>query len=166
VFLIYYKTKRFSIKERQFMKIKPLHDWVVIRAVEAEELTAGGIIIPEAAKEKPQWGIVESAGPGSYETEGKDVKAKKKFVPTEVKAGDRVLFEKYMAREFTVDHEKVVMVRESSVLGTLEHGGASHALQTKGPGALEKKGPSALQKKGPESVGPVKKQAEKTTKKK
>ncbi|MGC2063763.1 MAG: co-chaperone GroES [Thermodesulfovibrionales bacterium] len=149
------------------MKIKPLHDWVVIRATESEERTAGGIFIPEAAKEKPQWGIVESAGPGRYEPEdNKDVKGKKKFVATEVKPGDNVLFEKYMAREFTIDHEKVVMVRESSVLGTLERGGTSHALQTKGPAALEKKGPSALQKKEAGAVAPVKKTAEKKEKKK
>lgn len=148
------------------MKIKPLHDWVVIRAVEAEERTAGGIFIPEAAKEKPQWGIVESAGPGRYEAEGKDVKAKKKFVPTEVKPGDNVLYEKYAAREFTVDHEKVVMVREESVLGTLERGGHTNALQTKGPAALEKKGPSALQKKEAGVVASVKNKAEKKEKKK
>ena len=138
------------------MKIKPLHDWVVIRPVESEERTAGGIFIPEAAKEKPQWGIVESAGTGRYETEEKDVKAKKKFVSTELKAGDNVLFERYMAKEFTVDHEKVVMVRESAVLGTLEHGGTGHALQTKGPSALEKKGPSALQKKEAGALAAVK----------
>jgi len=150
------------------MKIKPLHDWVVIRAAESDGRTAGGLFIPESAKEKPQWGIVESAGPGRYETEGtgKDVKAKKKFVPTEVKPGDNVLYEKYMAREFTVDLETVLMVRESSVLGTLKHGGTSNALQTKGPGALEKKGPSALQKKESGAVTTVKKPAEKKDKKK
>lgn len=143
------------------MKVIPLHDWVVIRAAEAEERTPGGIFIPDAAKEKPQWGIVESAGPGRYETEGRDVRAKKKFVPTEVKPGDNVLYEKYAAREFTVDHEKVIMVREGSVLGTLERGVGSNALQTKGPAALEKRGPSALQKKVAGAVAPSKKKAEK-----
>ncbi len=141
------------------MKIIPLHDWVVIRGAESEEQTSGGIFIPESAKEKPQRGIVEAAGPGRYETEGKDAKGKKKFVPTDVRPGDNVLYEKYMAREFTVDHEKVLMVRESSVLGIIENSATSNALQTKGPGALEKKGPSALQKKEAGAVAEVKKPA-------
>jgi chaperonin GroES len=150
------------------MKIKPLHDWVVIRTVESEERTAGGIFIPEAAQEKPQWGIVESVGSGIYEPERKKhPKGKKKFIAAELKAGDQVLYERYAAREFTVNHEKVVMVRESSVLGTLESGHTSTALQTRGPGALEKKGPSALQKKEPGAVATVKRPAgtKKTAKK-
>src|SRR5450756_2080026 len=99
------------------MKIKPLHDWVVIIETEPQEMTAGGIIIPESAKEKPQWGIVDSMGPGIYEEADPKKKGDKKFVPTEVKAGDKVLFEKYGAKELTVDGKKVVMVRESSILG-------------------------------------------------
>ncbi|MBA4373687.1 MAG: hypothetical protein C0402_12610 [Thermodesulfovibrio sp.] len=147
------------------MKITPLHDWVVIQVVDSDERTAGGLFIPEAAKEKPQWGIVESVGAGIYEAEDKDAKDKKKFVPAALKPGDNVLYERYMAREFTVDHEKVVMVRESAVLGVLERSGST-ALQTKGPSALEKKAPSALQKKESGALTAVERSAEKKTKKK
>jgi chaperonin GroES len=103
------------------MKIRPLNDWVVLQTAEAEEKTAGGIIIPETAKEKPQWGTVVSAGPGAYKTEEKKGK-EKKFVPTEVKPGDRVLYERYAAREFEMEGGKILMVRESSILGRFESG--------------------------------------------
>jgi chaperonin GroES len=105
------------------MKIKPLNDWVVIQTAEAEEKTAGGIIIPEVAKEKPQWGTVVSAGPGAYEAEKEKGKEKeKKFVATVVKPGDRVLYERYMAKEFDLEGGKVIMVREASILGRFESG--------------------------------------------
>ena len=140
------------------MKIVPLHDWVVIQSGGPEERTAGGIIIPEIAKEKPQWGIVESAGPGRFESDAKDPKAEKKFVPTEVRAGDKVLYEKYMAKEFKVNGHEVTMVRERSILGVVEG---------KDAGALEKRGPSALQKKEHGAVAEVKKpEAKKKTAKK
>lgn len=126
------------------MKIRPLNDWVLISPGEAEERTAGGIIIPEIAKKKPQWGTVISAGPGAYETEedrgGKKTKEKeKKFVPTEVKEGERVLYEKYMAREFELDGEKITMVRESGILGIMGEETGSTALQKKQPTAIETK---------------------------
>jgi chaperonin GroES len=124
------------------MRIKPLNDWVVIREAEAEEKSPGGIIIPEVAKEKPQWGTVVAAGPGAYKTgkEKEKSKEKKKFIPTEVKPGDRVLFEKYMARELETGGEKVTMVREEYVLGVLEskEGQTTAALQKKGSTAVEK----------------------------
>jgi len=146
------------------MKIRPLHDWVVIRRTEADEMTAGGIIIPEVAKEKPQWGVVESAGPGKYEEEDKKAKKPKKFVPTEVKPGEKVLYEKYMAKEVTVDGEKLTMVRESSILGVFGSDGSTE-LQKKGPSSLQKKAPSAIQKKAPGTVQATeKKTAEKTKK--
>jgi chaperonin GroES len=105
------------------MKIKPLNDWVVIETADAEEKSAGGIIIPEVAKEKPQWGTVVSAGPGAYKTEREKGREKeKKFVATEVKAGDRVLYERYMAKEFDLDGRKVIMVREANILGMSETG--------------------------------------------
>jgi chaperonin GroES len=110
--------------QEAFMKIKPLNDWVVIQAAEAEQKTAGGIIIPEVAKEKPQWGVVVSAGPGAYRSEKEKGKEKeKKFVATEVVPGDRVLYERYMASEFDLDGNKVIMVREANILGRFE----SHA---------------------------------------
>ena len=100
------------------MKIKPLNDWVVIQPVDAEEKTAGGIIIPEKAKEKPQIGVVEAVGPGKYKpVDAKGKSKEKKFVPTEVKRGDKVLYEKYMISDIEVDGKTVVMVREEYILG-------------------------------------------------
>lgn len=144
------------------MKIRPLQDWVVLEPGTKEERSAGGIIIPEVAKEKPQWGVVVSAGPGAYEKEkGKKKEEKKKFVPTEVRTGDKVLYEKYMAKEFELDGQKITMVREAYVLGVLGAGGDNRtALQKKGTTAVEKpkksttalekqaKKPTALQKTG------------------
>lgn len=132
------------------MKIRPLHDWVVLEAGETEERSRGGIIIPEMAKEKPQWGVVVTAGPGAYEKERDEKKGDKKiFVPTEVKAGDRVLYERYMAKEFELGGRKVTMVREAYVLGVLGVGDESKtALQKKETTAVEKpkKGTTALEK--------------------
>jgi chaperonin GroES len=137
------------------MKIRPLNDWVVLEEAEAEERTAGGIIIPDIAKERPQWGTVVAVGPGAYKTEmrkGKE-EGEKKFIPTEVKTGEKVLFEKYMAKEFEAADGKITMVREESILGVLESGrDDSGALQKKGGTELQGKGPSELQKKGPTAV--------------
>jgi chaperonin GroES len=116
------------------MKIRPLNDWVVIHAAEAEQKTAGGIIIPEVAKEKPQWGTVVSAGPGVYKIEKEKGKEKdRKFIATEVKAGDRVLYERYMAREFDLDGGKVIMVREVNILGRFDPGAQPAAAKEKNP---------------------------------
>ena len=84
------------------MKIKPLHDWAVLKTVDVEEKTPGGLYVPDSAKQKSQKGIVEAIGPGSYEDEYKWKKKKKqeqqerKFIPTMVKPGQTVLFEKYL----------------------------------------------------------------------
>lgn len=130
------------------MKIKPLNDWVILEAGESEEKTAGGIIIPDSAKKKPEWGTVIAAGPGAYKSEkGKGKEKEKKFVPTEVKAGDRVLYERYGGREFELNGEKVLMVRESDILGVFEQESNSGALQKKGSTALEKKKHGAVAKK-------------------
>jgi len=105
------------------MKLKPLQDWVVIQSVEPEEKTAGGIIIPDAAKERPTEGIVLAIGPGKFETEKGEKKGKekeKKFIPTVLKPGQRIIYGKYSAREFEFDRETVVLVREEDVLGTVE----------------------------------------------
>lgn len=108
------------------MKIRPLNDWVVIKPVDSGERTASGIIIPEVAKQKPQIGVVMAVGPGRYKEEkgkGKEKEKEKKkkiFVPTEVKPGDKVMYEKYMVSEFELDGQEVTMIREENILGFLE----------------------------------------------
>jgi len=103
------------------MKIKPLHDWAVIRPKDAEERTAGGLVIPDTAKEKPSEGEVLAIGTGKF-VEEKDNKGKtkeKKFVKTVLKPGDHVLYEKYSATKIGFNDEEFVMVREENVLGLL-----------------------------------------------
>lgn len=92
-------------------KFRPLHDRVVVRRVESESKTAGGIIIPDTAKEKPQQGEIVAVGPGRYE--------KDKRVPMDVKVGDKVLYGKYSGTEVTVDGEQLLILRESDVLAVL-----------------------------------------------
>src|SRR6266850_696126 len=99
------------------MKIKPLHDWAVVRPKDAEEKTAGGIFVPDTAKEKPSEGEVLAIGTGKF-VEEKDKKGKikeKKFVNTVLKPGDHVLYEKYSATKVDVNDEELVMVREEDV---------------------------------------------------
>jgi len=91
---------------------RPLHDRVVVRRVDAEEKTAGGIIIPDTAKEKPQEGIVLSVGPGARDEHGK-------LVPLDVKAGDRVLFGKWSGTEIKVDGEDLLIMKESDIMGVM-----------------------------------------------
>jgi chaperonin GroES len=98
------------------MKLKPLHDWTVIKRSEAEERSPGGIIIPDTAKDRPSEGIVVSIGPGSY----KKIKGKEKFVPTTLQYGQRVAYPKYTAKEVEVGGEKFTLVREDDILGTFE----------------------------------------------
>jgi len=103
------------------MKVKPLHDWAVIRPKEAAERTAGGIVIPDTAKEKPAEGEVLAIGTGKF-VEEKDKKGKiieKKFVQTTLKPGDHVLYEKYAATKVDINNEDMVMVREENILGLL-----------------------------------------------
>jgi chaperonin GroES len=95
------------------MKIRPMNDRVLVLRVEEEQKTAGGIIIPDTAKEKPQEGKVVSVGPGKVSEEGKRV-------PLEVKAGDRVLFSKYAGTEIKVDGIEHIFMREDDILGILE----------------------------------------------
>lgn len=105
------------------MKLKLLQDWALIHRVEPEEKTAGGIIIPDSAKEKPTEGIVLAIGPGKYEAEKskeKDKKKEKKFIPTVLKPGQRIIYGKYSAREFDLDGETLTLVREEDVLGMVE----------------------------------------------
>ncbi len=91
------------------MAFRPLHDRVLVRRIEAEEKTAGGIIIPDTAKEKPQQGEVIAVGPGKVSDEGKRIEP-------EVKVGDKVLYGKYSGTEVTIDGEQYLILRESDVL--------------------------------------------------
>lgn len=105
------------------MKLKPLQDWALIQRIEPKEMTAAGIIIPDSAKDKPTEGIVLAIGPGKFETEKGEKKEKekeKKFVPTVLKPGQRIIYGKYSAREFELDREMIVLVREEDVFGTVE----------------------------------------------
>ncbi len=95
------------------MKFRPLHDRVVVRRVEQEEKTKGGIIIPDTAKEKPQEGQVVAAGPGARGEDGK-------IMPLDVKAGDRVLFGKWSGTEVKIDGEDLLIMKESDLLGIIE----------------------------------------------
>ena len=95
------------------MKLKPLADRLVIEPVEQEEVTAGGIILPETAKEKPQQGMVISAGPGRTDDDGKRISM-------DVKEGDRVLYAKYSGTEVKVDGKKLLILRETDLLGIIE----------------------------------------------
>jgi chaperonin GroES len=94
------------------MGFRPLHDRVLIRRVEAEEKTAGGIIIPDTAKEKPMEGEVVSTGPGARGEDGK-------IQPMDVKAGDRVLFGKWSGTEVKLDGEELLIMKESDIMGVL-----------------------------------------------
>jgi len=95
------------------MTFRPLHDRVLVRRVEAEEKTAGGIIIPDTAKEKPQEGEVISVGSGARNEQGE-------ITPLEVKSGDRILFGKWSGTEVRVDGEDLLIMKESDILGILE----------------------------------------------
>ncbi len=95
------------------MKFRPLHDRVVVRRIEAEEKSAGGIIIPDTAKEKPQQGEVIAVGPGARDESGK-VQA------LEVKAGDRVLFGKWSGTEVKIDGQDLLIMKESDIMGVLD----------------------------------------------
>ena len=92
------------------MHFRPLHDRVVVRRLEQEEKTAGGIIIPDTAKEKPQEGEVIAVGPGARGEDGK-------LHPLDVKAGDRVLFGKWSGTEVKLDGEELIIMKESDILG-------------------------------------------------
>jgi chaperonin GroES len=95
------------------MKFRPLHDRVVVRRVESEAKTAGGIIIPDTAKEKPQEGEIVAVGPGARDEAGK-------LVPLDVKSGDRILFGKWSGTEVKIDGEDLLIMKESDVMGIIE----------------------------------------------
>ena len=95
------------------MGFRPLHDRVLVRRVEAEEKTAGGIIIPDTAKEKPQEGEVVAVGAGTKAEDGK-------VTPLDVKAGDKILFGKWSGTEVKLDGEELLIMKESDIMGVLE----------------------------------------------
>ena len=94
-------------------KFRPLHDRVVVKRIDAEEKTKGGIIIPDTAKEKPQEGEVIAVGPGARNEDGE-------IVPLDVKAGDRVLFGKWSGTEVRIDGEELLIMKESDLLGIID----------------------------------------------
>ena len=95
------------------MKFRPLHDRVVVKRLEGEEKSKGGIIIPDSAKEKPQEGEVVAVGPGSRDDSGK-------LVALDVKAGDRILFGKWSGTEIKLDGEDLIVMKESDIMGIID----------------------------------------------
>ncbi|GBD44573.1 10 kDa chaperonin 5 [bacterium HR40] len=95
------------------MRFRPLHDRVLVRRIEEEQKTKGGIIIPDTAKEKPQQGEVLAVGPGVRDETGK-------LIPLDVKVGDRVLFGKWSGTEVKIEGEELLIMKESDILGILE----------------------------------------------
>jgi chaperonin GroES len=98
------------------MNFRPLHDRVVVRRIEADEKTAGGIIIPDTAKEKPSQGEVIAVGPGGRDESGK-------LIPIDIKAGETVLFGKWSGTEVKIDGEDLLIMKESDILGIVEETG-------------------------------------------
>ena len=94
------------------MKFRPLHDRVALTRIEAEEKTAGGIIIPDTAKEKPQEGRIVAVGPGGRDEAGQ-------LIPLDVKVGDRVLFGKWSGTEVRIDGDELLIMKESDIMGVI-----------------------------------------------
>jgi len=108
------------------MGLKPLHDWALVRPSTAGDRSAGGIIIPDTAREKPQEGVILSIGEGRYEEpegaakrKGKSASKEKVFVKTTLKPGDRIIYEKYSGRKIDLNGEELILVREEDVLGQM-----------------------------------------------
>ncbi|MBN9599990.1 MAG: co-chaperone GroES [Afipia sp.] len=99
------------------MKFRPLHDRVVVKRIDAEEKTAGGIIIPDSAKEKPSQGEILSVGPGGRDETGK-------LIPIDLKVGDIVLFGKWSGTEVKIDGQEVLIMKESDILGVITDAGS------------------------------------------
>jgi chaperonin GroES len=99
--------------EEKLMKFRPLHDRVVVKRIDAEERTAGGIIIPDTAKEKPSQGEIIAVGPGGRDENGK-------LIPIDVQPGDRVLFGKWSGTEVKIDGVEYLIMKESDIMGVLE----------------------------------------------
>ena len=104
---------RENVEEDGSMKIRPLHDRVLVRRIDEEETTKGGIIIPDTAKEKPGEGKVLAVGPGARSDDGK-------LIPMDVKKGQRILFGKWSGTEVKVDGEDLMIMKESDIMGIVE----------------------------------------------
>jgi chaperonin GroES len=100
------------------MKFRPLHDRVVVRRIEGEEKTSGGIIIPDTAKEKPMEGEIVAVGPGARNEQGQ-------IVALDVRQGDRILFGKWSGTEVKIDGEELLIMKESDIMGIIEGGAAA-----------------------------------------
>jgi chaperonin GroES len=98
-------------------KFRPLHDRVVVKRIDAEEKTKGGIIIPDTAKEKPSQGEITAVGPGAVGPGGRDEAGK--LIPIDLKVGDRVLFGKWSGTEIKLDGEELLIMKESDIMGVL-----------------------------------------------
>src|SRR4249919_2690117 len=103
----------FQNSEVEAMKFRPLHDRVVVRRIEEDMKTAGGIIIPDTAKEKPMQGEVIAVGPGARDESGK-------LIPLDVRKGDKVLFGKWSGTEVKIDGDELLIMKESDILGVIE----------------------------------------------
>ena len=162
------------------MKLMPLQDWAVIRPSDADEMTAGGLYIPDTAKDKPHEGVVEAIGPGALEEEKrgkkKEEKKERRFIPTVIKPGDLVLYERYAGQTYTIGGEERIMVRERDILGVLTGreprrvtGPASLQIPAvttaSGSTALATRGVSALSKQVLSAKKAVKKASKKSAKK-
>jgi chaperonin GroES len=102
-----------TFSQEESMTFRPLHDRILVRRIEAEEKTVGGIIIPDTAKEKPQEGEVVAVGPGARDDSGQ-------LQPLDVKPGDRILFGKWSGTEIRLDGEELLIMKESDVMGIIE----------------------------------------------
>jgi chaperonin GroES len=107
------KLQTFQSFTEDLMKFRPLHDRVVVKRIDAEAKSAGGIIIPDTAQEKPQQGEIVAVGPGGRDDHGK-------LIPIDVKAGDRVLFGKWSGTEVKIDGAEYLIMKESDIMGVLE----------------------------------------------
>jgi chaperonin GroES len=114
------------------MKFRPLHDRVVVKRIEAEEKTKGGIIIPDTVKEKPQEGEVVAVGPGGRDDSGK-------LIPLDLKVGDRILFGKWSGTEIKMHGEEVLIMKESDVMGVVESRSAHSPASRSRPAPARKK---------------------------
>jgi chaperonin GroES len=109
------KASIFPVSQEDIMKFRPLHDRVVVKRIDAEEKTKGGIIIPDTAKEKPSQGEILAVGPGGRDEAGK-------LIPIDLKVGDRVLFGKWSGTEVKIDGEDLLIMKESDIMGVIEEG--------------------------------------------
>jgi chaperonin GroES len=111
-------TKIQNVHGGTAMKFRPLHDRVVVKRIDAEEKTAGGIIIPDTAKEKPSQGEIIAVGPGGRDENGK-------LIPIDLKVGDTVLFGKWSGTEVKIDGQELLIMKESDIMGVIEGGSAA-----------------------------------------